>query len=828
MPDFSPDSAPEIGPPLHYTVGMRDEPSVNGAAEAAAVSDRELLAAFVFHRDARAFEAIVRRHGPMVYGVVRRILRDPHACDDAFQATFLVLARSAGRIRKRQSLASWLHGVARRIAQRALSERYRRQEQAAPMEQIIANPDLQDVETTYEQQLLDSELESLPQRYREPLVLHYLEGLSNREVAERLGLTVTAVEGRLKRARTELRLRMTRRGVELSAIVALLPAAQAAANPATLQSLIAVAAKAGIAASAGTLPTHLSTPQAAALAGKELALMTTTTKFAAVLAVSIAAVSVIGFRTGNASGGGDVLGAVNAPSIAALVAASSQAEPDAASTGAPISSPTVLPEAAAAEESSLAATGLGSVEASSSNVDLETKIRRALTGETTFQFSEKPLTEAVAELSATHGIPISVDEEELESVLFVTGDSLEVSAVANGIRLEKALDLLLKSCRVPLDYTIHDSVLLITSDRKVEMLAAGVDPRGPEVRKFNAGRIEKVLDRQTTLEFPGNPLRDVVDYLSQSHNIPIVIDETALSEVGLTSDQEVSIVISGITLRSALELLFEQGAAGSLDYVVDDEVLKITTREQADEFLETRVYGIRDLEPTFTGTAVANAIRKSVQPRSWMHIEIVPDAGMEAVMGSMGMPGMGTSSDGGMMGMMGGAGDAGLGQMEIGSDSDGNGTIDSLPGCLVITQTQRIHRQIEELLDQLREHAESAPPEAGRYGEESPSPAGYAPALQNVPLGPAAAPAATGADPAPAAQGTPGLPAGSPFGAGAPAGLAPPATGPAAGFPAAPVAVPAPPSAPAAGPPGTILPPSAPPAPLPAAAPAPPTAPVAP
>jgi RNA polymerase sigma factor (sigma-70 family) len=654
---------------------MRDEPSVNGAeAEATAVPDRELLSAFVFHRDARAFETIVRRHGPMVYGVVRRILRDPHACDDAFQATFLVLARSAGRIRRQQSLASWLHGVAHRIARRALCERYRRQEQAAAMEQIVANPDLQDVEATYEQQLLDSELEALPRRYREPLVLHYLEGLSNRQVADRLGLTVTAVEGRLKRAKKELRLRMTRRGVELSAIIALLPAAYAAANPATLQSLIAVATKAGIAASAGTLATHLSTPQAAALAGKELALMTTTTKFAAVLAVSVAVVSIVGFQTGNASGTGDIVSAANSPSIAALVAVTGQAEEGAPGAGAPRATGSGLPGAAAVEE--------------------------------------QPL--------------------------------------------------------VP----------------RVEGLSGDYRPRSKSVQ-----RIQAALESETTIEFPGNPLRDVMDYLRQMHDIPVVIDEQALSDQGISSDEEVNLVISGVSLESAMNIILENVAGVPLDYIVKDEILRITTREQADQFLETRVYSVRDLEPTFTGTAVANAIRKSVQPRSWMHIEIVPDAGEWPSDASM----TGSAGIAEMPAMVGGEGDAGLGQMEIVPDSDGNGTIESLPGCLVITQTQRIHRQIADLLDQLRQHAASDLP--GPVPTYPGLPGGqYTPSVQELPLGPNAAPDPMGFSPVPS-SGTTNVPAGSP----APAAPGVPASAnPYSGT------VPTAPGAPVPGVPGTV------------------------
>ena len=431
---------------------MCDAPVASGeTAEAAAVPDRELLAAFVFRRDERAFERIVRRHGAMVYGVCRRVLRDAHACDDAFQATFLVLAKSAGRIRRRQSLASWLHGVAHRVARRALVERYRRHEQAAVMEQVIGEPELRDVEARHQQQLLDAELQALPERYREPLVLHYLEGLSNRELAERLGLSVAAVEGRLKRARKELRLRLTRHGVELSAIMLLLHASQPAAAGALLETLITVAAKSGAAAAAGTLPAQVTTSQAAALAGKELAMRPLSTKFAAVLAVSIAAVAVIGHPSVGASRADGRVQTGGAPALNGVT----ELEQLAQVAGAP---------GPAAEGAPVSGASQGSVDANAPGAGAGAGSPPSGIGMT------QPGPDALAGPSGRAG-----------------------------------------------DYHVRDAA---------------------------TQRIEDALQSEANFEFPGNPLRDAVEYLEQIHNIPIFIDETALSDQGISADEEISIVIS--------------------------------------------------------------------------------------------------------------------------------------------------------------------------------------------------------------------------------------------------------------------------------------------
>ncbi len=111
----------------------------------------------------------------------------------------------------------------------------------------------------------------------------------------------------------------------------------------------------------------------------------------------------------------------------------------------------------------------------------------------------------------------------------------------------------------------------------------------------NEQRIYEQLETTTSIEFQGNPLRDVVQYLSEVHNIPILIDENALQDAGLSADEEINLVISGIKLRSALKLMLENVAGVPLAYVIEDEVMKITTKDIADNTLQTRVYPVADL-----------------------------------------------------------------------------------------------------------------------------------------------------------------------------------------------------------------------------------------
>jgi RNA polymerase sigma factor (sigma-70 family) len=181
--------------------------------------DGELLDRFRSGRDEAAFAALVRRHGRLVLGVCRRVLRHEQDAEDAFQAAFLVLARRAGSIRKPGSLGSWLYGVAYHIASQARRQahrRERRERQAA--EPAPAGP-CADTPWSDWQPVLDEEIQRLPAKYRLPLVLCYLEGKSNREAAGILGVPEGSMSWRLARARDLLRHHLTRRGVVLSGAV---------------------------------------------------------------------------------------------------------------------------------------------------------------------------------------------------------------------------------------------------------------------------------------------------------------------------------------------------------------------------------------------------------------------------------------------------------------------------------------------------------------------------------------------------------------------------------------------------------------------------------
>jgi RNA polymerase sigma factor (sigma-70 family) len=230
-----------------------------------AVTDGQLLERFTANREEAAFAALLRRHGPMVLGVARRVLGQAQDAEDVLQATFLLLARKAGSIRRGEAVSGWLHAVAFRLAVRARGQqqmRQKREHRAA-----ARRPPGPDLDVAWRELLavLDEELGRLPSKYRTPLVLCYLEGKTQEEAQRQLGCPLGTVRSWLARARQLLRDRLTRRGLTLSsgtlaALLAANPARAALPGP-----LFQATLRAGLQFAAGGTGTGGVSAQAAAL-----------------------------------------------------------------------------------------------------------------------------------------------------------------------------------------------------------------------------------------------------------------------------------------------------------------------------------------------------------------------------------------------------------------------------------------------------------------------------------------------------------------------------------------------------------------------------------
>jgi RNA polymerase sigma factor (sigma-70 family) len=248
---------------------LRDLCETQGHAEA---PDSVLLERFALRHEESAFAVLLQRHGPMVLSVARRVLNSPQDVEDVFQATFLLLARKAASLRKPGSVGSWLHGAAHRLALKAREQEWRRQaheRRAAQMRDLASR-----ASAWHEvQSALDAALEKLPQRYRTPLVLCYLEGRSHAEVARQLGCPLATVRTRIQRGRERLRNDLARRGFALSTagVASLLLASTAgAAAPASLAS---ATCKAALACATGRAAAGLSSAAVSGLIYTELRTM---------------------------------------------------------------------------------------------------------------------------------------------------------------------------------------------------------------------------------------------------------------------------------------------------------------------------------------------------------------------------------------------------------------------------------------------------------------------------------------------------------------------------------------------------------------------------
>jgi RNA polymerase sigma factor (sigma-70 family) len=274
-------------------------PAHSGAPGALGQSDGQLLARFAAQRDEpaeAAFTILVRRHGPMVLRVCEQILGDRHAAEDAFQVTFLVLARRARAIRQPELLGHWLHGVALRTAREVRMQRLRMKDREAAkaretiLDPLVApGPELQIV-CREELEILHEEVARLPERYRGLVVLCEIEGMSYHEAATRLRCPIGTIGVRLKRARERLRERLIRRGVVPSAglLAALLWTDDAAASvpPVLVESTVqaAMGFTAGQAAATGVVSAAVAAASEAVLWTMALARL----KLAVVVAVTLA------------------------------------------------------------------------------------------------------------------------------------------------------------------------------------------------------------------------------------------------------------------------------------------------------------------------------------------------------------------------------------------------------------------------------------------------------------------------------------------------------------------------------------------------------------
>jgi len=439
-------------------------------------SDESLLTRYINDRDEAAFRKLVERHAALVLSVCRRGAPSPADADDAFQATFIVLAKNAHKVRKPASLAAWLYGVAYRVSVRLRREMACRKTQPLVDSMVTYCDPLDELLARHEQAITDEELAALPESLRTPLVLRYLAGHTNVEVAEKLGTSVSAVEGRLKRAKQRLRSRLIRRGVALTTAVMILKATRVAADEvpqslvhATLEICFGTGAAAAGAAAASTNATVNATASASAqstaiqLAHQEVLAMNAfifSKPLAAAIVAGCVATLVVGVQYSPFTGQQAIAQRATplntgTPAEGGLTVGRDRTEP---------LGEIKVPAAAAVVQDRTGFAGLDIYDRKPRS-DVEKQIAVALASTTSkIDFNGQPLESVAAFLSDKYSIPIQIDKLALEDAGLGPDEPITFSGGAMSFR--SALRHILR--QHALTYIVRDEVMLITTPTVAE------------------------------------------------------------------------------------------------------------------------------------------------------------------------------------------------------------------------------------------------------------------------------------------------------------------------------------------------------------------------
>lgn len=470
------------------------------------IGDRLLLDAWIGYRDRDALAHLINRYRNMVLSVCRRQTRTREDAEDAFQVTFLTLVRDAERLRKRGCLAGWLHQVAYRTAcrTRKLNRATEQLPVDPPDDSTNGQKSLQTIAHRHRLRALDEEIEQLPKKYRDAIVLHYFDGLTYEQTATILGSSEPAIRGRLGRARARLQRQLSRRGFAFSTVlgsIAVLSADQAVASDHVAVDLANQAITRCVESSMG----QSSSPNLESLLNKETPMLFSTTSLATIGAVACTAVALMFAPLGEKLPGGRDQPSVQLPGVASSVsavevtaaevvtpalaaevpqAADVSSDPFAESDGdnsddpfadppfrtAPskqavadpfgAARPSALPANVTREDSTTGQSSQDtSVKWASGNVDFHKRVEQALSKQVGFTFIELPLSDAIEQISERSGLPVQIDKRALDDLGVSSDDPVNLDV--RNISLESALNLIVSS--LDLTYTVDNEIVTITS-----------------------------------------------------------------------------------------------------------------------------------------------------------------------------------------------------------------------------------------------------------------------------------------------------------------------------------------------------------------------------
>ena len=556
------------------------------------LTDAQLLTRFADSHEETAFAALVQRHGPMVLGVCRRLLQHQQEAEDAFQATFLVLARRAGQIREREAVASWLYGVASRLAAKLRCQASQRREKEKQYQRLPApQPGADLLSFVIWQELrpvLDEELGRLPEKYRSPLVLCYLEGKSHDEAAAELGWPKGSMSRRMDKARDLLRNRLVRRGITLPAGVVFALLAQHQCSLAEPLAQHTMSAALAFVAPSATVTGSLS-PSVATLAQGALHTMSSWS-IGKLTAGSFLLLALLGGTTGMLALSAHGQSPSTSPSATALLALVQV--PDSKPSPVQATSTRAVPKPPGA--AAVAPPGAQGSQGAAAKPDGGSR-GRFLTHREVHQLLDKPtdffergfmngenFNDVLKRISTEFHVTIRYNRAAMRQKGLTDMESIDNAEIrlpgATNVTLRQVLKELTTqlNAEAPLTFVVKGNQIFIEPQVNEGELSTD-DPKSPALplRELVSLSVEKV------------PLREALRELADATGANIVLD-VRLQEQG---DTLVTASLQHVPLMTAVTLLTDMA---ELQAVPLDNVLYVTNQENALRLTQNR-YGVRPM-----------------------------------------------------------------------------------------------------------------------------------------------------------------------------------------------------------------------------------------
>ncbi|TWU22207.1 ECF RNA polymerase sigma factor SigE [Novipirellula galeiformis] len=581
------------------------------------ISNADLLDAWNQDHEPAAMAVLVNRYSVMVLSVCRRRCRSYADADDAYQTTFLYLARNSIKIRHPERLAGWLHRVAQRAAV-AVSQSCKRETET--MVEPIANCDdpLDRLTQRHEAIVLDEELSELPEHYRAAIVMHLYEGTTLESLAESLGTTVGSVRGRLQRGKKLLADRLRRRGV-----VPVL--AFAAANALTVSTTTAGQVSEPLIDSLqrGDLPDSPVDPHLLdSLLSQGTRLMPSLFTTLAGLIVGSAILGLM-MVTGSAGQPREQAETITIPGHLAQFAGGGGGVGGGsglAFTTEPRDKPTQKPldkklAGEKTEASHGGSRGTRTMWAEQTVVpdpvgEVAEDALRAM--EQSFEFNvDVTLDDLPTALESITGVPVIIDDRGV-AFAELPQDETRFKLTARELPLKTALRKMLRPHG--LRSTVENDGMVITADTAT-LVHKGIGvSRWINVDEAAAKKVAEALQSSQGHSFVDTPLDEVMQKISHDFRLPILIDRRALEELGLTADTPVRLELKDVQLKTVLDIML---AGLDLTYTIQGDTLMVTTVEAAEALLLTRIYWLEGTGVAGDSKTITTLIQSTIRPDAW-------------------------------------------------------------------------------------------------------------------------------------------------------------------------------------------------------------------